>query len=280
MRISPNHLSFTDHRAWKDVYGHIAGSRNGTEEMMKSLTFAHPVDEQAHHIISADRELHAKLRRGLANSFSDASMRGQGPLIGKYIDLLIHKLHEQGEEGRVPLNATNWYNCTTFDITGDLIFGMPFGALEGNGKHPWLEFILGSLKSVAPMGALSYVGLHWLVQVIWKMSGAEIFRKSMESVDLMLKERLKMDADRNDLFEGLIQRQEKLVSALVFVLSFRFVICRFSLVCQPRGIGKTASLTPRKISLSVLMTCIVAVPRWHNRQPPVNMEFIGPSFAN
>ncbi|CCC07834.1 unnamed protein product [Sordaria macrospora k-hell] len=210
VRISPNHLSFTDHRAWKDVYGHIAGSRNGTEEMMKSLTFAHPVDEQAHHIISADRELHAKLRRGLANSFSDASMRGQGPLIGKYIDLLIHKLHEQGEEGRVPLNATNWYNCTTFDITGDLIFGMPFGALEGNGKHPWLEFILGSLKSVAPMGALSYIGLHWLVQVIWKMSGAEIFRKSMESVDLMLKERLKMDADRNDLFGGLIQRQEKL----------------------------------------------------------------------
>lgn len=149
-------------------------------------------------------------------------MRGQGPLIGKYIDLLITKLHEQGEEGRVPLNATNWFNCVTFDITGDLIFGMPFGALAGNGKHPWLEFILGSLKSVAPLGALSYVGLHWVVQVIWKVAGAGVFRKSMESVDLMLKERLEMPVGRNDLFEGLVQRQEKLVSIL-----FTPFVCRF-----------------------------------------------------
>jgi len=210
VRISPNHLSFTDVRAWKEIYGHVAGSRQGTEEMSKCKSFARPVDEQAVHIISSGREEHTGLRRALANSFSDASMRGQGPLIGKYIDLLITKLHEQGEEGRVPLNATNWFNCVTFDITGDLIFGMPFGALAGNGKHPWLEFILGSLKSVAPLGALSYVGLHWVVQVIWKVAGAGVFRKSMESVDLMLKERLKMPVGRNDLFEGLVQRQEKL----------------------------------------------------------------------
>ncbi|KAJ4361651.1 hypothetical protein N0V85_009383, partial [Neurospora sp. IMI 360204] len=210
VRIAPNHLSFTDVRAWRDIYGHIAGSRQGQEEMSKCKSFVRPVDDQATHIISAGREEHAQLRRALSNSFSDASMRGQGPLIGKYIDLLIHKLHEQGEEGRVPLNATSWYNCVTFDITGDLIFGMPFGALAGNGNHPWLQFILGSLKSMSPLGALSYVGLHWVVQVIWKMKGAEVFRKSMESVDLMLKERLKMPADRNDLFVGLVQRQEKL----------------------------------------------------------------------
>ncbi|KAK1776940.1 cytochrome P450 [Copromyces sp. CBS 386.78] len=210
VRISPNHLSFTDVRAWKEIYGHIAGSRSGTEEMGKFLSLTHPVDEQAHHILSTNREQHTQLRRALANSFSDASMRGQGPLIGRYIDLLIHKLHEQGEEGRVPLNATNWFNCTTFDITGDLVFGMPFGALEGNGKHPWLDFILGSLKSVAPLQALNYVGLHWVVEVMWKMAGAEVFRRSMECVDLMLKERLKMPVHRNDLFEGLVQRQEKL----------------------------------------------------------------------
>lgn len=263
VRVSPNHLSFTDYRAWKDVYGHIAGSRHGTEEMAKSISIVKPVDEQAHHIISADRELHQKLRRALANSFSDASMKGQGPLIGKYIDLLIHKLHEQGQEGRVPLNASNWFNCTTFDITGDLIFGMPFGALEGNGTHSWLEYILGSLKSVAPMQALSYVGLHWFVQVLWKLAGAEIFRKSMRSVDAMLRERLKMDADRNDLFEGLVQRQEKLVSAL-FLLVFSFVVCRswfFICVATTRKWLKPASPTRWKISLSVLMTCIVVVPR-------------------
>ncbi|KAK3355434.1 cytochrome P450 [Neurospora tetraspora] len=210
VRISPNHLSFTDVRAWRDIYGHIAGSRQGQEEMSKCKSFVRPVDDQATHIISAGREEHTQLRRALSNSFSDASMRGQGPLIGKYIDLLIHKLHEQGEEGRVPLNATSWYNCVTFDITGDLIFGMPFGALAGNANHPWLQFILGSLKSMSPLGALSYVGLHWVAQVLWKMLGAEVFRKSMESVDLMLKERLKMPVDRNDLFVGLVQRQEKL----------------------------------------------------------------------
>lgn len=135
----------------------------------------------------------------------------------------------------MPLNATSWYNCVTFDITGDLIFGMPFGALAGNANHPWLQFILGSLKSMSPLGALSYVGLHWVAQVLWKMLGAEVFRKSMESVDLMLKERLKMPVDRNDLFVGLVQRQEKLVSALVF-LPFRLSFVVFPVAFRPHGI--------------------------------------------
>ncbi|KAK3395454.1 cytochrome P450 [Sordaria brevicollis] len=211
VRIAPNHLSFTDVRAWKDIYGHMTGSRQGADEMGKCKPLVRPIHDLATNIISTgSREEHAGLRRALANGFSDASMRSQGPLIGKYVDLFITKLHEQGQEGKLPLNASNWFNCLTFDITGDLIFGMPFGALAGNGKHPWLQSILDTFSSVAPLQALSYVGLGWVVQVMWKIAGAGSFRKSMKSVDLMLEERLKMPLDRGDLFEGLIQRQEKL----------------------------------------------------------------------
>ncbi|KAK3488466.1 cytochrome P450 [Neurospora crassa] len=193
VRIAPNHLSLTDVRAWRDIFGHIAGSRHGQEELAKFKSFVRPIDAQPIHIISAGREKHGQLRRALANSFSDASMRGQGPLIGKYIDFLVHKFHD-----------------VTFDVAGDLIFGMSFGALDQNGNHSWLQYMLGSLSSLAPMAALSYAGLHWLVQLLWRAKGAEVFRKSMESVDLMLKERLKMPVDRDNLFEGLVQRQEKL----------------------------------------------------------------------
>lgn len=41
---------------------------------------------------------------------------------------------------------TQWYNWTTFDIIGDLVFGEPFGCLQDTCYHPWVSMILGSVK--------------------------------------------------------------------------------------------------------------------------------------
>lgn len=91
-------------------------------------------------------------------------MRQQEHVVMKHIDLLLEKVHENCADGKKPLNAEEWYNWATFDITGDLIFGESFDCLEGAAYHPWVEFIFGAVRVNSVISAMSYVGLHWLVR--------------------------------------------------------------------------------------------------------------------
>jgi hypothetical protein len=59
-------------------------------------------------------------------------MREQEPIMNKYFDLLVRRLHENCSN---PVNFVNWYNYTTFDIIGDLTFGDSFDCLEQSKMH-------------------------------------------------------------------------------------------------------------------------------------------------
>jgi hypothetical protein len=71
-------------------------------------------------------------RRNFSSAFSDKSLREQEPIMKKYFDLLILRLHENCAK---PINIVQWYNATTFDIVGDLLFGDPYGCLEESRLH-------------------------------------------------------------------------------------------------------------------------------------------------
>jgi cytochrome P450 len=71
-------------------------------------------------------------RRNFSHAFSEQSMHDQEPLIRIYIDLLIRKLH--GNAGR-KINIANWYKFTTFDVMGDLVFGVSFDGLQNATLH-------------------------------------------------------------------------------------------------------------------------------------------------
>lgn len=51
----------------------------------------------------------------------------------------------EADDGKV-VNLVQWYNFTTFDIIGDLMFGEPFGCLEAGGYHPWVATIFDGFK--------------------------------------------------------------------------------------------------------------------------------------
>lgn len=117
------------------------GHQHGAAEFQKSWHFYNPVPAAAQNdIVSAPRGEHALLRRALSHGFSDKSMRLQEPLIARYIDLLVARLHERAAPDR-PLNIMAWYNYTTFDVIGDLAFGEAFGCLEKSDYHPWVKAI-------------------------------------------------------------------------------------------------------------------------------------------
>ena len=158
-------------------------------------------------------------------------MRAQEGLITKYVTLLVERLREesgrqqqwqqQGGEEKEDGGAQNmaaWYNWTTFDLASDLVFGESFHCLETVNYHPWVAYIMRSIKFHAVILALGYVGLGGLVQMIHKLGGFLALGKIQEYTNGMLRSRLGMGKGRNDLFEGLAKRKEEWVSRLVFLL--------------------------------------------------------------
>ena len=70
VRIAPEHLSFTDPAAWKDIYGHMVGHKSGMQEMNKTRAFNKTLDDDALNVLNSDREEHGRLRRALSRMSS------------------------------------------------------------------------------------------------------------------------------------------------------------------------------------------------------------------
>lgn len=162
VRIAPDELSCIDSEGWKIIYG----TRPGHGQKQKDLRFYPPSAAKGPSIIQSDNTDHSRFRRLLSHAFSDASLRGQEPIIKSYVDLLVQRLREKSEQGK-PLNVVAWYNFATFDIIGDLAFGEPFDCLKNSQYHEWVKLIFASAK----YGAYANVsrrlpGSEYLVRLI------------------------------------------------------------------------------------------------------------------
>lgn len=225
VRVGPNHLSYTDVRAWRDVQGHRAGDHLSLDENPKSSLFYREaiIDRPGNprSILDADREEHGRLRRAVAAGFSERAMRAQEPLIAGYVDALIRGLRKRAEAGEV-VDVLTWYNWTTFDVVGDLVFAESFGCLEGERGHPFPDAVTGSVTELALLMALKYSGLGRLRVVKWLFNVLLKYVMSLESLKEMnrimeekLQRRLDYKEERTDLFEGLMSKREEWVSAFL-----------------------------------------------------------------
>lgn len=213
VRVGPDDLSFTDPAAWKDIYGHRPGK--GEHEELPKLMLFERIITQPKGILTADTKEHSILRKGFAHSFSEKGMREQEYLIKKYVDLLIDGLrkHSTSPAGKPQaLDMTGWYNWTTFDIIGELVFADPWGCLENADWHPWVTSLLVSLKQFVTMEAMMYLGFGILaLTVVLPNMRAHIEHKNL--TQLKLKKRLEMGSSRQDLAEVMLANKEKWVGA-------------------------------------------------------------------
>ncbi|KAI5917042.1 cytochrome P450 [Camillea tinctor] len=150
VRIAPDQLSFQNLDAWKDIYGHRKGGAGENSKDPRRQVLS------KNNLLGADRENHSLFRRSLAHGFSAQAIAEQQPLINKYIDLLIKRLHENAGN---PVNMVSWYNWTTLDIIGDLSVGEPFGCLKKPQSHFWVTTIFGSLKYLSYVRHIEYFPL-------------------------------------------------------------------------------------------------------------------------
>lgn len=56
-----------------------------------------------------------------------------------------------------PANITNWISCYAFDVMGDIAMGIDFDMLKDGKKHPAIQHLHASMKSVAIAGTIPWL---------------------------------------------------------------------------------------------------------------------------
>ncbi|KAK0646814.1 isotrichodermin C-15 hydroxylase [Cercophora newfieldiana] len=217
VRLTPNHLSFTDVRAWRDIYGRRVPPSTTDKDSDPNTLDEHPkspmhygfLPEIAPSILEAHRSEHAMLRKALSNGFSEKALRAQESRIKRYVDFLVFRLTQDSERGAKPLDIVNWYNWIAFDIVGDLVFAEPFGCLEKQEYHPFVKIIVGSIKGGTVLVALNYLGMQWVMKLMWELGVSKMVRNMRETLREKLVGRMESKVEVEDLFEGLMRHREE-----------------------------------------------------------------------
>ena len=108
VRIAPDELSYTDPKAWNDIYGH----RVGKAELTKDPRFYSAMSSGEGSIIKADRSRHGLLRKQASHGFSEKALRSREHVIIEYADLLLARLEESVATGKPVVNIVDWYNVS------------------------------------------------------------------------------------------------------------------------------------------------------------------------
>jgi cytochrome P450 len=206
VRIGPNELSYNNANAWKDIYGF----KQGHAQLPKDPNFYTSPPGGAHSIITTDVAGHSRMRRLVAHAFSEKALREQEPLMKGYMDLFIQRLHENCDNGNSKLDIVSWYNWTTFDIIGDLMFGEPFDCLENVGYHPWVSILFDSIKAATIFSTTAlFPGAQTVIMALAPKKLIETRDYHQNLVVEKVKTRLERVTDRSDFMTYILRHNDE-----------------------------------------------------------------------
>lgn len=204
VRISPNELAFNTSKAFQDIYG----ARSGGCFLKDRSHYLPPANGVDHLVCAVDHSVHARQRKLLVHAFSDRALREQEDLIQGYVDTLISKLYLEINKGgsEASVDIKQWMNYTTFDITGDLMFGESFDCLKESQLHPWIQLIFKSMKALAIAGVVQQFSL--LRMLLTLLAPKELTRMAKQHFDITAQKvdrRLEARITRPDFISALLQ---------------------------------------------------------------------------
>ncbi|KAI4270641.1 MAG: hypothetical protein LQ337_006560, partial [Flavoplaca oasis] len=212
VRTAPDELSFIGPRAWQDIYITRPQLPKTKKGMIQTINRAPVI------VTQTITEEHSRQRRILSPAFSERAVREQEDILKHYTDLLITKLTEHVEQtekrSSITLDMNRWYNYTTFDIVGDLIFNDPFHSLENSADHPWVAAVFDGTKFGFLMTAFDYFPpmpsvVRYLMPQSIRKAAAKHFEWSKEKIT----RRMQMQTKRPDLMTYILgnnQGEEKM----------------------------------------------------------------------
>ncbi|PVH97408.1 cytochrome P450 ClCP1 [Periconia macrospinosa] len=205
VRVSVNELSINDTRAWKDIF-------NRRDMLRPPQWGARPPGVEAHSVISAPAETHARFRRALTPAYSEKSVKEYEPVIRSYFDKLLSKINK-----RIEINGTStivdiveWVNFATFDIIGELSWSRSYECLDKGAGHSFMGVLL-HFKAFLIAASISYY--PWLNAFVAGITPKSAFRM-LENIFQDGRERLqtrleKGRTDHPDLISHIVDYNKK-----------------------------------------------------------------------
>ena len=169
VRVAPDELSFISSAAWNDIYG-----SKGAKSLIRDPKWYANLTEGQDDIIVSNESNHARYRKVFSPAFSDKSLRENEPVITGNIELLIRRLKAHMKTNDGVADMVKWYNWTTFDVIGDLVYGESFGCLQNSTYHPWLAVVLQNIR------LSSYVALMERYPMLKRLIMSSLPRSLME----------------------------------------------------------------------------------------------------
>jgi benzoate 4-monooxygenase len=134
VRIAPNHISFVDLAAYKDIYGHGV-------PIVKDDFYAHIADGNPSMAQATDKAVHASKRRSLAHVFSAKEITAMEPRVIDCVERLLSALRVKaaggnvGPEDRYPVtegvfDVRPWLNMLAYDAITSMFFTDEYGFLS------------------------------------------------------------------------------------------------------------------------------------------------------
>lgn len=205
VRTRPNQLSYANGAAgFKDIYGFKG------KGLYKDPKFYSKPINKVHSLISTNDDAnHSRQRKLLSNAFSDRALKEQEPLLKQWVELLRDKMLESAQAGK-KADMLKFYNCTTFDIMGDLCFAESLQMLEGSDYSPWVKTIFAGIKKATKLRSFKMLNRfnEWIVEELLfnsetvRAKQLEHWNYSKERVD----RRLAKSPDRPDLWTKILEK--------------------------------------------------------------------------
>ncbi|TAQ85509.1 hypothetical protein B7494_g6162 [Chlorociboria aeruginascens] len=208
VRITPNELSFATADAYRDIY-----TPTGDLTFVKSSFYKVSNFSASDIIGESDVTTHANMRRLWAHGFSARALQSHEELEQRYVDLFIRQVRKHGVKAG-GINVVDWFNFMTFDIIGELVFGVGFGALETGSSQFWVSVILDNMKAGLYIDVLRRLGFYLGFKKLFELlpfEGVEAMRRHGQITREMAGRRLArpLDDKRVDFLSSMLSEGRK-----------------------------------------------------------------------
>lgn len=134
IRIGPNILSFSDPRAYKEIYGH--GS-----SIIKDTFYDNLAGDTPSMADTSSRQLHSIKRKNVSSIFSAKNISTMEPKVAQVVETLLQAIDVKASGGRVSeadtylvnsrkeFDLRPWMNMFSFDAFSSMLWSMPYGFL-------------------------------------------------------------------------------------------------------------------------------------------------------